>query len=217
METDNSKYVHRFFEWADIAMQQLKDNLLSLGYEFRCRGEPFQFSDSDLLIVDVERRFGQLPIAYKALYRKFCFIDFRQSDSQLHDHGSKVGGLGLNCPLVFAPVTRIEKMRAEIVRCGGIIVSDRRNFLPTGSAASNCEPKGVWVPSSDIDPVLFDEGAGPVTLMDEIRNAILAGGFPFWKFMFRRSRHTSPLGFSPPYPNLLPYLLHNIEPPPSLG
>jgi hypothetical protein len=211
MATPNS--IAAFFEWAETALRQLASNLSNLGYEFENELGPLGFSESDASVLAVEVRFGELPVAYKAFYRRFQFVDFRQTARQLQIGGSELSGLGLNCPLAFCSLETMERMRAELAEWVPI-ESDGRHFLPTGSAASNCEPKGVWVPSPNLDPVLFDEGAGPVTLIEELRGAVLAGGFPFWQSMFRRNRHVSPLGFSPPYLKLLPRLLHGIEQPP---
>lgn len=213
MATDHCGSISAFFRWSEMALRQLAINLTDLGYEFENEAGPLGFAESDALVVAVEARFGELPAAYRAFYQTFCFVDFRQAGHQLHTQGAEVSGLGFNCPLVFEPLYKIDGMRAELAECGVPVESEGRHFLPTGSSASNCESKGVWVPSRALDPVLFDEGAGPVSLIEEVRDAILAGGFPFWMSMLRRSRRTSPLGFSPPYPELLPRLLKGIEPP----
>jgi hypothetical protein len=217
MATDRWGSISAFSHWCEAALRQLAINLMGLGYEFENEAGPLGFTESDALVEALEERFGELPAAYRAFYQTFCFVDFRQAGHQLHSQGSEVSGLGLNCPLVFEPLYKIDGMRAELAECGVPIESEGRCFLPTGGSASNCEPKGVWVPSRVLDPVLFDEGAGPVSLIEEVRDAILAGGFPFWMSLLRRSRHTSPLGFSPPYAELLPRLLRGIEQPPPIS
>jgi hypothetical protein len=214
MAAESLESITGFIEWSESALHQLAANLTALGYEFKNEGGPIKLSESDASLLALEARFGELPAFYRAFYRRFQCVDFRQSDRQLQSKDSKVSGLGLNCPLVFCSLDRIESIRAELRESELPVESDGLHFLPTGSVASNCDPKGIWIPSVEPDPVLYNDGAGPISLTQEVRESVLAGGFPFWKTMFRRRQHCSPLGHSPPYPELLPQLLQGINPPP---
>lgn len=61
-----------------------------------------------------------------------------------------------------------------------------------------------------MDPEIYDEGDGPVTMSTEIMDALRSGGFPFWATMLRRRRFTSPIGVAPSFEELLPVLRHNL-------
>src|SRR5262245_50798203 len=91
-----------------------------------------------------ERQCGEVPLLYRRWYERIGRVDFSQAREQLL--GVRVGptsGLGLNCSLIFLDLPAALSTAAEVE-------SDARPgiFVPTGAYASNCEPKGVWVPDS---------------------------------------------------------------------
>jgi hypothetical protein len=215
MAIDSLETLTEYMRWIEASLQQLAANLQALGYEFENQLGPLAKSESsDTSIAMVESCYGELPKAYRLLYSTFAHIDFRQSHRQLHTAGSNLSGLGFNCPLVFVSLAEVPRLRDELVDSGFSVDVDGRRFLPTGDAASNCEPKGVWVPSTEIDPILFDDGAGPISLIDDLEGALIAGGFPIWPPTFKQRIRSSPLGHLPAYPTLLPQLLRGIDPPP---
>lgn len=104
---------------------------------------------------------------------------------------------------MFPEIAYCIRYEGELRQSGRVIKrEDGKNFLPLGTFAFNCEPKGVWLPDQSVDPVLYDGGRGPVSLSEELRTVFSSGGFPFWAHMFRRRAFVSPLGFSPKYPEL---------------
>lgn len=194
------------------ALARLHANLCELGYEFANPSGPISHaSGTDVLLLgELEEKYGAFPLLFRSWYQTFRYVDFRQSERQLTQPGSPVSGLGLNCPLVFVALVDMEMLRTDLKQCGYNVGRGSESFLPTGAMASNCEPKGVWVPSSDIDPVLYDEGAGPISFATEVEMALRAGGFPFWYNIYRKARHISPLGHSPAFPIIFPKLVQGL-------
>src|SRR5882724_7337045 len=207
--------IDRFIEFARHNLLALQANLTGLGYRFAASTGGVQLADDEAekMIRILEKRFGQLPALYRKWYESFACVDFSQDPTQLRDSsGEKLAGLGLNCPLVFLDINSCLRLQKSLEGAG---VHTRHGntleLLPFGGSASNCEPKGVWVPNAALDPIIYNEGAGPVTMSQEIIAAFEAGGFPFWRNMYRRGRFTSPLGVAPAYQDILPLLLKNLS------
>jgi len=192
----------------------LQSNLSHLGYAFANPLGPVQLADeASLNILDrIEREKGKLPILYRRWYEMFHSVDFSQDKSQLHATSEhKLAGLGLNCPLIFLSLDTCIKLQAELSAYGYYKIQvNGMEFIPTGDYASNCEPKGVWIPSDEFDPVLYDAGGGPVSFSQSLRTAIDAGGFPFWQQAYTRRTISSPLQFNPAYKEIQNDLLRNI-------
>jgi hypothetical protein len=165
-------------------LQALQANLTRIGYRFVRAAGPFQFADDQdrAVIGNVEEQLGHIPLLVRRWYETFRYIDFSQDPAQFHDASALVAGLGYNLSLVFREIESCIQLRDELRRSG--IVIDRgegdNRLLPFGSSASNCEPKGVWLPDHTVDPILYDDGNGPVSFSAELRTAFRSGGFPFW-------------------------------------
>ncbi len=201
----------------------LKKNLDELGYRFE-RAEPIRLAGcrDEQELEDIEARFGSLPALYRAWYLVFHEIDFSQEKSQLFSNiANDVAGLGLNQSLIFLEIRRAVKMRDELAAEGVRVEmqNDRSvsKLIPTGAIASNCEPKGVWLPNSISDPVLYNEGGGDVTFETEIRDIIAYGGFPFWARMAQRRPPATVLKHCPDWERIYPLLSRGIEPIPKSG
>lgn len=214
-QTSNSSNFDQFIETARHNLLTLQANLSDLGYAFADPGGAVQLADQEArdAVRSLEQRVGRLPTLYRKWYESFRSVDFTQNEEQLRDSsGHRLAGLGLNCPLIFLSIDSCFRFKKEL-KAYGVRVEDEKgqHLIPFGSTASNCEPKGVWVPNTEHDPVIYDDGAGPITLSREIVSAFEAGGFPFWHRMYQRRRFTSPLGVAPAYQEVLPLLLRNLR------
>jgi hypothetical protein len=212
--TDNTG-IDQFIENARHNLLALQSNLVELGYEFANARGAVQIADqeSKQAVHVLEERRGHLPALYRRWYESFRCVDFTQRPSQLRDAGGhRLAGLGLNCPLVFFDIAASLRLQKELESQDlRVRNSNRQELIPFGGSATNCEPKGVWIPDSVVDPSIYDEGAGPVTMSQEIIVALEAGGFPFWAKMHRRRRFTSPIGVTPAYEEVLPLLRRNLR------
>lgn len=212
IDTDS---VNRFIEDVRYNLVTLEGNLKTLGYNFANQNGAVQLASVSSLAAlrSFERRFGIVSILFKCWYEAFHCVDFTQSNSQLYStNGERLAGLGLNCPLIFLDIDTCFRTFQDMGIADQIASQKNgKTFIPIGGAASNCDPRGIWVPDTGIDPNLYDDGAGPVTMYAEVKVAIEAGGFPFWMKMFSRRRFTSPLGVTPDYKNILPVLIHNLR------
>lgn len=203
----------RFVTRSKAALSRLAQNLSALGYAFANSGGPLQFAQpADIQALErLAASHGPLPKLYEHWYRTFRCVDFSQHPSQLEQAGHLLSGIGLNCPLVFLDLLECTALRDHLGQLGlQVSTPDGRWLMPTGTAASNCDPKGVWIPADSLDPELYDEGAGSVTMSVEITNAIEHGGFPFWQQCLRRGLTASPLGFTPDYQRVRPLLLSGV-------
>lgn len=196
--------------------EQLERNLKAVGYEFR--------SDNPLVVdspssSELDLLPQPVPMLTRAWYACFESLDFRQADSQAGSEGV-LGGLGQNCPLYFLSLR--ESMRfavglAEEQESDDFVYWEGRpgrtaSFLPTGTWASNSEPKGVYLPDASFDPLLYNDGAGWVTLGGELRNAFRWGGFPRWRRIIEAPMRLPPARPFPDFGALLPELMKGIEP-----
>lgn len=210
MGFESEAEVATFIKRTEHNLQRLQENLAFLGYQFASLDGPFVFAEAcdRAALANLEKLCGPLPLLYRSIFSRFRFIDFRQSQQQLLEPSDmEVAGLGLNCSLVFLPVvpagdTTEKPMPVE--RVGG------RYFIPTGGVASNCSAKGVWLPDSSADPILYDDGGGPVTMAGEIECAVQAGGFPLWENLTAKRLFTSPIANTPAYRKLLPILIQGL-------
>jgi hypothetical protein len=192
----------------------LENNLIDIGYRFARTDGPFRVAvevDQDV-VRETEVTLGALPLLVRRWYERFQYVDFSQEAEQLCDRSSPLRGLGYNLPLVFRELNSCFRLRDEL-SASGVKVNRpelEKRLLPFGSFATNCEPKGVWLPDDCLDPVIYDEGGGPVRLSQELRTVFQTGGFPFWDRLFRKRMFTSPLGFAPEFPELSQVLRRNL-------
>lgn len=195
--------VDSFLQRVEVALVELEAALRDLGYRFENPNGPVQFHESQVALDkldSIRANYGHLPVLFERLYTRFREVDFSQHPAQLLEPNSDpVAGLGLNCSLIFL---RLEDSAARLKDIAsqpnsGTYFREQSHFIPTGGIASNCTYKGIWVPDASMDPVLFDDGGGPITLSCELANAIRAGGFPFWKHLFTKRRFSSPIRNTP--------------------
>jgi len=184
--------VARFIQIASDNLSALKQNLVELDYRF-AQTEPIQYTnDADCgELAKLEESVGPLPLLFRSWYRTFRRIDFSQEYEQLKTpNPSPVAGLGQNCVLVFLDIPSAHAMRAKLTEENALPKKDSLYFFPSGEFASNCEPKGIWLPDASIDPPLYNDGNGAITLSTELAHAFAADGFPFWPPLLKRGlRH----------------------------
>jgi hypothetical protein len=195
---------------------KLESNLLKLGYKFaNPLGAIHQIEPgSNSSLEEIRNKYHRVPRFFEQWYDHVEYIDFSQHECQLTQSSSDlVAGLGLNCQLIFAPLSDYVNRQIELNKKGGSCLDlDGAEFIPTGAFASNCEPKGIWLPSSEDDPVLYDDGSGPVTMRTEIMIAINQSGFPFWEKMFSKRRFTSSIPNTPKFREICSDLRAGIVP-----
>ena len=176
--------VDDFLQRCSHNLRTLQSNLVGIGYHFLRPNGPFQLAnDQDReAIGEAEKRFGQLPTLLRRWFETFRYVDFSQDSKQFDDRSVPLAGLGYNMALVFPEIGYCIQYQGELSQSGRVVRrEDGKHFLPFGTFASNCEPKGVWLPDHLIDPILYDDGGGPVSFSQELRNVFATGGFPFWR------------------------------------
>jgi hypothetical protein len=201
--------------------------LHELGYKFASPDEALAEAtdESRKGIETIENILGALPLVVKVWYERMASVNFSQAESQLegYEHEMRetpdIIGLGRNPVFVFLSLDKVILLREQLLEeyeelnildDKGSEQNDVQQFAPLGGWASNCEPKGFWLPNSRIDDVFYNDGSGDVFFADEIRVAFKCGGFPFWKNL--QSKHFS-LGIAKPnLPKLLPILTKDILP-----
>lgn len=205
--------VDNFLHSCSHNLRIMQSNLVGIGYYFLRPSGPFQpANDQDREVIrEAERRFGQFPLLLRRWYETFRYVDFSQDSNQFEDRSLPIAGLGYNMALMFPEIEYCIQYQSELRQSGsGVSRECGNNFLPFSTFASNCEPKGVWLPDGSVDPIIYDDGGGPVSFSQELRTIFATGGFPFWEHMFRKRRFVSPLGFSPNYPELRNALLKDL-------
>jgi hypothetical protein len=215
---------------AGVNLRTLHARLTDLGYEFAdpagalVEAGPEAGGEIDA----TERELGTLPLIARVWYRAFAAVNFRQADHQRMFPFSgdvrppaapDVFGLGSHAVLVFQSLA---DGRAEWREMEAADEEDRRRmkemgqepfeeatagrFLPLGGAASNCEPKGFELPCPGVDGVIYDDGGGGTSFVDELRAAFRWGGFPFWQWSLTKPDFFAPLEYRPNFGKLLPVL-----------
>lgn len=203
---------------------RLRQRLIDLGYQFQNPTRVLVEASSTHLqqLSVLESQHGSLPLVLKAWYERIGCVDFQQSANQLAgDEESRslgVAGLGNNPVLVCLSIAEglklKERLLTESAEAGGDEppIADDRYFLPLGGWASNCEPKGVFVPSVGFDDVIYNDGGGDVFFVDELQLAFRWGGFPFWSSLVLRPKRLRPTGPVPAFIDILPKLVGNLRP-----
>jgi len=205
-------------------LKVLRHKLEDLGYEFEQGDKALveATTDDSIQVHALEEAQGTLPEVLRAWYRRIRSVDFAQSTNQLRGIGQvgsgQVAGLGVNPVLVFLSISDLLPLQRDIgeertsLGRGDLCGAKGGRFLPLGGMASNCEPKGVCLPSRSVDPVLYNEGFGDVTFVDELRLAFTWGGFPFWRNLIERPKKLRPVGVVPQFASILPELTKDLVP-----
>jgi hypothetical protein len=216
MTTNETLSIRDFAETAIANLMQIATNLSGLGYKFANKQGAVKriVLNTNPGLAELRQKYERIPELFCAWYDRVEYVDFTQDESQLSEPSENpVAGLGLNCVLVFQSIST-RKKRQELLEEAGFKCStaDGREFIPLGTYASNSMPKGLWLPDTSSDPSIYDAGAGPVSMSDEITRAIRAGGFPFWERMFAKRRISSPIPNTPRFREILPALLEGVVP-----
>ena len=167
-------------------------------------------------VADVEATQGRLPMILEAWYAKIGSVDFSQAEEQLAGSRSAEGGvagLGMNAVLVIHSPAAALRLQKELQREESETVEEgasHGSFFPIGGCASNCEPRGGNLPSSRFDDVIYNDGGGDITFVDELRSAFRWGGFPFWRHKVERPKKIQGTGPEPDFARLLPKLTEGL-------
>lgn len=209
-----SNWIRDFVEVAIANLVRIESNLRKLGYDFDNKEGPIKQigHGTNQELNRIRQQYNCVPEFLVAWYDRVEYVDFTQHMEQLlepSDH--PVAGLGLNCTLVIKSLESVCELQTMVeldgFKCKNV---DGKDFIPFGSYSSNSTPKGVWLPDSDIDPVIYDDGAGPIRMSREIAHSINSGGFPFWASMFSKRRFSSPILNVPKYHEIKPELFAGI-------
>lgn len=175
----------------EIIAERLKD----LGFQFKRPDGPFSLADDADRgeLKKVQQRWGDFPVLIRKWYERFSFVDFCQAEEQLNSDGP-LRGLGAYPQLLTLPLPEIlqqwedsaedyeqhVRFMTEVMETRGetYAVKDREFALYPGPYASNCDPKGFSLPSTEFDPEYYDDGAGPMTFYDDLKIIFKNGGFP---------------------------------------
>lgn len=210
----------------------LHPRLIDFGYEFASPQDALrEANDEDRkLLNEVETEFGQMPIIFRAWYERIGSADFCQARSQLWlpkgeikpATGPDIYGLGANPELVYLSLEECLQYRremieerahafAEAIKHGAKIdaVADNPRFLPIGGAASDCRPKGISLPNSDVDAAIRNDvgrESAPCHFVTELRAIFQWGGFPSWRILLTTPNFYHPANYRPQFGKLLPQL-----------
>lgn len=206
--------IPQFVDSSINKLLRLESNLRRLGYKFANLDGPIRLiaPGTSTHLDKLYERYAEIPALLSEWYDRLDYVDFRQDKSQLlYPSQDVTAGLGLNCSLVFEPLSQHTQLQTVLEANGYSCKNSKgQDLIPIGCYASNCMPKGVWLPDSSIDPVLYDAGAGPVSMGTALDQAIQAGGFPFWRHLFSKRRITSPIPNTPRYLEILPQLIEGV-------
>jgi hypothetical protein len=209
-------------ELVDRSLQnlyRLRDRLRDLGYLFEHPEDALVEATADDLsaLEAVESGIGVLPIIVRKWYERIKSVDFSQQKTQLFskDEASccPVSGLGLHTPLVFLSIPKCLVLQDQLCNQAESFGDDPRkfkNFLPLGGWGSNSNPKGFWLPSESFDAEYYNEGAGGVYFVEELRIAFRWGGFPFWRRLLTDKKRVQPLHCLPSFQTILPILTDGL-------
>ena len=199
----------------------LFNRLKELGYLFENSEEVvLEATELDLVALDnLELSCGVLPIVARKWYERISSVNFTQQSKQLFSKDgspcSAVSGLGLNAPLVFLSVPRCLVLQEQLYNDAVTDGEDPRrwkHFLPLGGWGSNSNPKGFWLPCHSFDAEFYNDGAGPVSFVEELRTAFRWGGFPFWRRLLAGRSQAQPVRCIPSFEAILPALTEGILP-----
>ena len=195
----------------------LHSRLLDLGYEFEDPGRALVTASAE----DVRRRdaceqeLGEFPLVAHTWYSVMASVNFSQAPRQLGRWGG-APDFGANAILGLGshPVLIVQDLAMAREQSVDYTSEEEGVFLPLGAWASNCEPKGMELPGVGADFILFDDGGGPVTFVNEWRDAFEWGGFPFWAPFFGPTarRWSDSLGYKPDFARLLTELKLGLDP-----
>jgi hypothetical protein len=176
-------------------------------------------SDDVAAIDNVESQMGVLPMVARKWYERIKSVDFSQQETQMFSKDgspcSPVSGLGLNAPLVFLSLPKCLLLQEQLCKDAandGDDASKLKRFLPLGGWGSNSNPKGFSLPCESFDAEFYNEGAGGVSFVEELRTAFKWGGFPFWRRLLTSKKQAQPVRFVPSFETILPILTDGLSP-----
>lgn len=205
-------------------LELIHTRLVGLGYQFAHPDEAF-VSTRELLIQstqeeisDIERRVGNFPLLLKAWYQSVESLDFSQTWVQMRPpSGPDVQGLGRMTTLHMKSLRHCWREHlylkdyAEQHHLRNGTLSERFSFLPTGGNASNCEHRGVDLPSLGADAMLYNEGGGDIYLVTHLRRNFEWGGFPGCKYYAKNpDASLEPLYAKPNWGKVIPLLREGL-------
>ena len=212
-----SEIVERSYKNLCHLLRQLND----FGYLFQHPEDALvEASSDDITALEVtESTMGYLPLLARKWYERIKSVDFSQRGTQMFTENdspsSPVSGLGLHTPLVFLSLPKClslqEQIRSQAASVGDDL-SDFEHFLPLGIWASNSNPKGFMLPCQSFDAEYFNDGAGPVYFVEDLRNAFQWGGFPRWRLLLSGKKQAHPFRHIPAFETILPILRDGLAP-----
>lgn len=207
--------VRMFVERATHNFERLVENLSGVGYRF-CAERPFARRVGPRDRSQDRALAPRMPLLMREWYCRIERVDLRQDPEQMYDDQSHLISLGYCATAVMLPFDEGRRMAEEEELTPMDYDSEPPRpardsaFVCLGAFASNCDAIGYWVESVPFDPIIFDDGAGPVTMADHIRHIFEWGGFPLWKHMILTPERAPVLEAHPDFPKLLPALRRGL-------
>jgi hypothetical protein len=162
---------------------------------------------------------GVLPMVARKWYERIKSVDFTQEETQMFSKDGSpcvpVSGLGLHTPLVFLSLPKCLLLQEQLSKQAagvGDDPSELRRFLPLGAWASNSNPKGFTLPCESFDGEFYNDGAGGVYFVEELRATFKWGGFPVWRRLLTGKKQAQPLRCVPSFETILPTLTEGLSP-----
>jgi hypothetical protein len=202
-------------------LYHLSNRLRDLGYSFENPEDALvEATPDDLSALDaVETGIGVVPMVARKWYERIKSVDFTQQETQMFSKGGSpcdlVSGLGLHTPLVFFSIPKCLLLQEQLCKQAeslGEDTSEFKHFLPLGGWASNSNPKGFCLPCESFDAEFYNEGAGGVYFVEELRTAFKWGGFPIWRRLLTGKKQAQPLRCVPSFETILPILTDRLLP-----
>jgi hypothetical protein len=209
-------------EMADRAVHNtriLHTRLIELGFRFACPERALVWATKRSLkqLEDMEQEWGAFPLSVRKWYERFdcvCFLPEKQSAPD----AEAIPSYGFDCLVVDSLKEADKKWRKG---CRDYDKHPERYYdwnprqhpwLIIGTPASNCTNRGIaGLPSQKADEVFYNEGAGDVYFVQELRDCFRWGGFRFLQW-FADSRRPILAGVSLPVCELVPTLTDGLQP-----
>lgn len=207
--------VRMFVERAADNFERLVANLMRMGYKFHSPSPFVRLAQRPASVVQsgVDEH---LPLLLREWYSVIAHVDLRQDVEQMRDPTSDLVSLGFNCTAVFLSYDEGRRMTDEddLTPLDYDVEPPRpvrgSPFVCLGAFASNCEPIGYWAERDPFDPIVYDDGGGPVSMADHVRDVLRWGGFPLWESMVLTPERGPILRLHPDFPRLLSSLRRGL-------
>jgi hypothetical protein len=197
----------------------LHSRLIELGFQFACleRSLIWASKRSVRRLNDMEQEWGTFPLSVRKWFEKFdcvCFLPAKQAESGAEE----IPSYGFDCLVVDSLKDAYKKWQKT---CREYDKHPEQYYgwnphtnpwLIIGTPASNCSDRAIGgLPSKRVDEVFYNEGAGDIYFVQELRDCFRWGGFRFLQWFAESQKPMLP-GVSLPVCELVPKLTVGLKP-----